>query len=249
MDASTGRIVYPPLDVPKPFAPGVFLVDSGPHRAFGIPLPVRMTVMRHSDGGLILHSPTRLAAGLADALAAIGEVRHLIAPNAGHYSYIAEWQRAFPQAMTWAAPGMERLLRLRGRRLAIDRTLDDAPPTEWAGEIDQAVVPGAGAFREVVFVHRESRTIVLTDLVASLEPDKLPAWLRAGARAAGATAPRSRAPAYLRAAVSMRRAGARAAMERMLAHHPERAVFAHGTPFEERAEERLRSSLSWLLAG
>lgn len=247
MERTAERIVYPPLDVPKPFAPDVFVVDSGPHRAFGIPLPVRMTVIRLSDGGLVLYSPTGVAPGLPEALGEIGTVRHLVAPNPGHWSYVTDWQRACPDAVTWVAPEMERLLKLRGAKLRIDREIGDTPPEEWGDEIDTAVVPGAAGFREVLLFHRPSRTLVLTDLVVDLEPEKLPPWLRLGAEAAGATGPVPKAPLYLRAAVAMRRELARPAVERMLAHEPERAIFAHGRPFEADATQRLRASLHWLL--
>lgn len=214
------RIVYPPLDLAKPFAPGLHVVDSGPHRAFGIPLPVRMTVIRLGDGGLLLHSPTRLTEGLANQLAAIGPVRDLLAPNVGHYAYVASWQAAFPDATTWAAPGMTRLLRLRGARLRVDVELGDAPPASWRDDLDVAVVPGGAGFREVLLFHRASRTLVLTDLVSALEPAKLPGWVAAGARATGAVGAVPRAPSYLRALVSLRRRDARAAVERLLALRP-----------------------------
>ena len=42
---------YPPLDTLKPVADGVWIVDSGPLRVFGgIPLPVRMAVVRLRGG-------------------------------------------------------------------------------------------------------------------------------------------------------------------------------------------------------
>lgn len=48
---------YPPLDTPKPVAPGVFIVDSLLPGLVGRIVPARMTVIRLPDGGLLLHSP------------------------------------------------------------------------------------------------------------------------------------------------------------------------------------------------
>ncbi len=48
---------YPPLDVAKPVAPGIWIVDSGPLSVMGIPVPVRMTVR---PGGR-LPTPQRLS--------------------------------------------------------------------------------------------------------------------------------------------------------------------------------------------
>ena len=54
-----------PLDTPKPVAAGVWVVDSGPQRVLGLPIPLRMVVLRLADGGLWLHSPTRFSPALA----------------------------------------------------------------------------------------------------------------------------------------------------------------------------------------
>ena len=82
-------VVYPPLDVPKPVAENVWIVDSGPHRAFGLlRLPLRMTVLRLADGRLWLHSPTRWRSVLVDALEDLGRIRHLVAPNASHWTHL-----------------------------------------------------------------------------------------------------------------------------------------------------------------
>ena len=50
-------ITYPPLDVPKPVADGVWIVDSGPLRVFGLlGLPIRMTALQLSSGDMLMHS-------------------------------------------------------------------------------------------------------------------------------------------------------------------------------------------------
>jgi len=36
------------------------------------------------------------------------EFATLISPNQWHYAHIGEWQRAFPEAKTWASPGVRR---------------------------------------------------------------------------------------------------------------------------------------------
>src|SRR4051812_5586425 len=74
---SKADVSYPPLDVPKPIAKNLWNVDSGPLRVMGlIPLPVRMTIIRLADGGLLLHSPTRFDFDMARELEQIGPIRH-----------------------------------------------------------------------------------------------------------------------------------------------------------------------------
>ena len=148
-------------------------------------------------------------------------------------------------------PGPPRFLPAAGpaRRSGIrfDHDLGDDAPDAFGGEIVQAVVPGGGGFREVLFLHRPSRTLVVTDLVVNLEPARLSAERRIGAGLLGSLAPHGRAPAYLRAAIATRRAEARSAVARMLALGPERAIVSHGRWFEDRAGERLAIAFDWLL--
>ena len=243
-DAAYG---YPPFDAPKPIAPDLWVVDAEPMRIMGAAVPVRMTVARLEGGGLWLHSPTRFSPVLLGALEALGPVRHLVAPNVAHWTYLKDWQRARANATTWAAPNLRGRLQVRLSRVRLDRDLGDEPPAGWAAEIDQAVIPGGLGFREVAFGHRASRTALLTDLVLNLEDERVPAPTRAYARATGTRAPHGSTPRYLRAAIRLRRRDAAAAVRRVLAWAPERVIFAHGRPFEEDGAEGLRRAMAWLL--
>jgi hypothetical protein len=239
---------YPPLDVPKPVAEGIWVVDSGPHGVFGMALPVRMTVVRLANGDLWLHSPTRRTDDLQRQLEAHGPIRHLVAPDIAHWSYLQEWQRHCPEALVWAAPGLAERRQVKKAGLAIHRTLSDEAPAEWAAELDQLVVRGQG-FSEVDFLHRPTRTLVMTDLVQNLETEALPLLTRIMARLNGAAAPHGRAPLYLRWAVKSKGREAAEAAARLVAWEPERVIFSHGRWFDRDGTEQLRRSLDWLLPG
>ncbi|KQT45361.1 hypothetical protein ASG52_14425 [Methylobacterium sp. Leaf456] len=241
---------YPPLDTLKPVAPDLWIVDSGPLSA-PLPLPVRMTIAKLSDGTVWLHSPTRFDEGLARAIGGIGPIRHLVAPNIAHWMFLAAWQRRFPDAVTWAAPNLRQRGPVRRKveagRLRLDRDLGEQSPEAWAADIRQTVVPGGLGFREVAFFHVTSRSLILTDLVLNLEPQKLPWHLRLPLRLAGATAPDGRAPIYLRLAVRLGGRAASRAAAALVALAPQRVLFAHGAWFERDAAPALRRSLRWLL--
>ena len=241
-------ITYPPLDRPKPVAAGLWIVDSGPISAFGIRLPVRITVVQLADGGLLLHSPTRFDFALKDELEEHGPIRHLVAPDSAHWTYLQGWQRQSPGVLTWAAPGLRDRLPVKRSGVRLDRDLV-AGAEDWPAELELVLVPGVGGFAETDLFHRPSWTLILTDLVQNLEPHKLPPAVRPMAWAAGITAPNGRAPAHLRAAVRMKGEAARRAGRRLVAFEPERAIFSHGAWFEHDAAARLRRSLSWLIGG
>ena len=237
---------YPPLDTPKPVAEDVFVVDSLLSGAMGKVLPVRMTVIRLPDGGLLLHSPTRFGPRLQRALEAIGPIRHLVAPNVAHWTFLEDWQRACPEAVTWAAPGLRERSQVRRSGVRLDHDLLRTPEA-WGGAIALDRVPGALGFCETTLFHRPTRTLLLTDLVLNLEAPRLPALLRPLALLFGVVAPDGMPPPYLRAIIKLRRRPAMEAAERLLALRPERVVFAHGRWFERDGTAALRHSLRWLL--
>jgi len=245
--AQTDGAAYPPLDTPKPVADDLFIVDSELSGAMGRVLPVRMTVVRLPGGDLLLHSPTRFTHALQAELERLGRIRHLVAPNVVHWTFLKEWQRACPDAVTWAAPGLRKRSQVRKSGVRLDHDLATIAPAEWGGAIALATVPGGLGFRETALFHRPTRTLMLTDLVVNLEPQKVPAAIRPIARLLGTTAPDGMPPAYLRAVIKLHRPAAAAAAERLLALDPQRVIFAHGRWFERDGAILLRRSLRWLL--
>ena len=238
---------YAPLDTPKQVARDVFVVDSVLPGPIGRVITARMTVLRLPNGALVLHSPTRLTASLHDALAALGPIRHLVAPNAAHWMFVRDWQAVLPDAIAWAAPGLRRRAQVRRSGVRFDHDLTPDAPEAWRGAITLVEVPGGFGFREMALFHGASRTLVLTDLVMNLEAARLPILLRPLARAFGSVAPDGMPPPHVRALFRRRLWDARLAAERLLACRPERVVFAHGQWFESDGTARLATSLRWLL--
>ena len=241
------RASYLPLDAPKPVAADIWVVDGAPVHPAGMTLPVRMTVIRLSDGGLLLHSPTQLGPDLAQALAALGPVSDLVAPNIVHWTMLREWQQAFPSARLWAAPNLLSRRQVRQAGLRWDGEITPTLPQRWQGELEHVIVPGGLGFREVAFLHKPSRTAVLTDLVLNVEPARCPPPMRPFARLVGIAAPDGRAAAYLRLIVRMGGPAAMDAAQRIVDWAPERVVFSHGAWFDHDATPALRRSLRWLL--
>ena len=239
-------VEYRPLDTPKPVAPDVWIVDSALPGMVGRVLGARMTVLRLANGELLLHSPTRFSPRLKGALEMLGRIRHLVAPNPVHWMFLAEWQRACPDAVTWAAPGVRARGQVRRAGVELDHDIADGTQAAWGGAVEVVTVPGGLGFTETALFHHPSATLVLTDLVVNLEPRKVPLAMRPVVWLFGSTAPDGMPPPYLRALVRMRRTQAAEAVGRLLALKPMRVIFAHGRWFERDGTAALRRSLRWL---
>ncbi len=241
---------YDPINTLKPVADNIWVVD-GPVIQMGyfggsLPFPTRMVVVRLETGDLFLWSPIRYDAALADKVNALGRVKHLVSPNRIHYAGIPEWKQVFPDAVSWASPGVRKRATSQDIEIAFDRDLHDTPPNDWADEVGQTIMRGSRMLEEVVFFHRASGTLILADLIERFNPKKTPRrwhWLY---RLTGVMEHDARAPADLRVTWLGRKAMAQPALKQMLDWAPERIIIAHGDWFEVAGAEQICRSFRWL---
>jgi hypothetical protein len=243
------RGVYPPLNVLKCVAANVWIVDGpiirfGP-RWFAAPFPTRMTIVRLDGDRLFIHSPTPLTAALRDDVMAVGKVAWIVGPNRLHYSWIPEWRAGFPAASIYLAPHISE--QARGR-IAFDfLPLESEHGFPWDDAI--ATLPVRGSYMtEVVFFHRSSRTLIVTDLIENFEPYKIDSrLLRWLTRLGGVQDPDGQTPRDLRLTFRKDRLALRVAVERMIAWSPQRIILAHGRWYAENGAQELRRAFRWAL--
>lgn len=225
----------------REFVPDQIWVKEGPVHFAGMDVLTRMTVFR-AAGGVILHSPVEIDAATREAILRIAPVRAIIAPSTVHHLFVPSAQQAFPDAPLYGIEGLEK----KRDDLHFTGLLGEDPPPLWAGELDQVVI-GNRVMREVDFLHRASRTVILTDLVENFQ-DKTPgtnAFLREFMEVAGMWNHPSAAP-ELRI-LTIHREAARAALEKLLAWDFDRATLAHGELLERDPKAAIREAWSWML--
>ncbi len=152
--------------------------------------PIRMTVVKLDAGGLLVYAPVaptpeciRL---VQELVAEYGEVEYIILPTVSgieHKVFVGPFARYFPKAQVFVAPHQWSFpLNLPLSWLGLPRKRTHVLPTEssktpFAEEFDYAILGpidlGLGAFEEVAFFHRRSRTLLVTDTVVSV-PEEPP---------------------------------------------------------------------------
>ena len=213
-----------------------------PIRFGGIPLWHRMTVMRLTNGGLVVHSPTRLDIASQEEFQKLGPIVAIIAPSWWHDLYLREYLGAYPDARLYGAPTLIRW----NRSLPFAEVLGDLAPLLWKDEIDQVHVQGIGLFLdEIVFYHRRSRSLIVADLLFNLSEKD--AWIT---RTMGSLVigpfPGCRFARLYRPAVTDRRR-MRTAVERILDWDFDQIIVGHGAVVENRGKEVFRTAFRWLL--
>lgn len=217
-------------------------IADAPQRFLGLEVGARMTVVRLPGSRLLLHSPVPAGAELVGEVEALGSVAWIVAPNRFHHLYVEQWQRACPGASLWVAPGLER----KRPELSIAGVLGGAPEAGWKDALDQVLLEGFPFANEVVFFHRPSATLVVSDLAFNVGAGS-PPLTRLVFRLGGAYG--RLAPTLLERLLVRDRAAFRHALERILEWPFERVVVAHGAIVERGARAQLVDGYAWLLKG
>jgi hypothetical protein len=225
----------------RPVATDLWITEQ-PLRFAGLEVGARMTVVRLVDGSLLLHSPIRATPELRSVVESIGRPSVIVAPNRFHHLYATEWTAAFPAAKLVVAPNLSS----KRPDLAGAELLGDAPRAEWSEVLDQVFVRGFPLANEVVFFHRTTGTLIVTDLLFNIGAGS-PLLTRVAFGAMGAAGKPS--STLLERVFVRDRAAFRASLERVLQWPIRRIVMAHGEIFEGDGNAAISSAYSWVLGG
>lgn len=198
-----------------------------------------------AGGSLVVHSPGPLTADEFGAIERLGDFLGLIGPNLMHHRYLPAAQQRWPDATLVAPSG----LRAKRPDLRVDIELTEtaavaALPAAWGSALVPFHVGGMPRLAEYAFLHRDSETLLLTDLAFNVCAPK-PMWPRAFMQLNGGW-DRFGPTRVLKSAVkdaALAREGIRAIVTQPFT----RVLVAHGAIVEHDTRQRLVESYRWLL--
>lgn len=132
--------------------------------------------------------------------------------------------------------------------MTFDYQLTDSSPVEWQCDIDQLVFKGSPMMEEVVFFHKASHTLILTDLIENFHPDHFSGCQQAIAHVTGIVAPKGKTPLDWRLSFMFGKKTAKQCLEKMIFWKPKIIIIAHGECIFSDAEKFLKQSFRWLSA-
>lgn len=223
------------------FGPALFVAEGPTVSFYGFPYPTRMAVARLSNGGVWIWSPIALSDELAEAVEAIGPVRHIVSPNKLHHLFLHEWHERWPEARMYAPPGLAH----KKPEMHFDAELVDVPDPAWAGEIDQVIFRGSVSLEEVVFFHRASRTAIVGDLIQRFDQEKMTGWKGKLMQLDGLVGEHGSTPREWRASF-LKRGPARDARQKVIDWNPAQLLIAHGECAKSGATDIIRQALDWI---
>lgn len=240
-----GYVPYEPQLFPVAWAENIWTVE-GPEIAYRLAgavlaCPTRMAVVKLDDGSLLLHSPVTYATELDKALAKLGPISVLIAPNSYHYVHVSRWTEAHPSAEVFVSPDLITKINVTKFNL-----LSNAR-NKWSRDIRHRLVD-LGRFKETVFFHKSSSTLIVTDLMQNFEPSRVHSLAtRMLLKAGGATGPNGRPSIEIRLAARRHRDALRIGVEHMIAWQPTRIILSHGLCYDHDAVAEIERAFDWII--
>ncbi len=221
----------------------LWILEDDRVKMLSIPFTTRMTIVRLRDNRLWLHSPIAPTAERFTKISKLGEVAHIIAPNILHHLFVGQWISKYPNAKLWGVKGLPE----KRQDLKFDGILKDSAESEWTNEIDQLYFQGSKILPEVVFLHKQSRTLIITDLIQNHDPVIENGFWRFIKKVNGVLSPNGGVPKDLRITIRDKEK-ARKSLQKMLSWDFDRLIIDHGLCIEQNAKKYVLDSFSWLMA-
>lgn len=153
-----------------------------------VQVPVRMTIIRLSEGGLFIYDPiaaTQECLGLVQELVdSYGPIKHIVLGSVAieHKTYAGVFAQKFPSAKVWVQPGQysfpanlpTSFLGFPSGRTKIIPSSQSEAPNDWKDFNFLTLGPiisKDGAFGETVFFHKKSKTLLVTDTVVEVSEE------------------------------------------------------------------------------
>lgn len=223
-----------------------FWVKEHSQKYFGLEVGTRMNVIRLDKGSIILISPIELSEKTIAEIKILGEVEHLIAPNLFHYLYLRSCQEVYPDALTTVPQGLDKKASLEKYQVYSQDALNFGKELEHFqfGGFAVPLPTGIKELNEVVFFHRASRSLILTDLAFHFD-SSFPFITRFTSYVLGCYD--KLRPSILEKLVIKNRPEVETSIKRILQWNFRRVVMAHGTIIDKDAKQRLKQGYEWFL--
>ena len=223
----------------REIANGFWEINMPEHRVLGMAVGRRMTIARLADNSLLLHSPIKPTADLVAAVNRLGPVSCIIGANTFHDAFLVDAQQTWPASRLHGAPGLAEA----NGKLRVHEVLGASPSPLWSNVLDQHLIQGMPKVNEVVFLHRQSRTLIIADLAFHLVDT--PGTL--GRLLVKAYGMHNRfGPSPLFKSMIRDRAALRASLEQVLSWDFDRVLVGHGAPLETGGKTALRQAYGFL---
>jgi hypothetical protein len=225
------------------FADNIWIAEGPEVRDFGVMWNTRMIVVKLSSGAVWVDSPVLVPFETLRQIAGLGPVRYLIAGTPRHVWRLETWHRLFPAAELWACRPTP--MTLKGGPLPLTGILSDTPHPDWEKDLDQLAFKGNPLIEEIFFYHKESRTLILDDMIQNHPPTRDHPLRDILFRLSGVAHLGGGVPLDIRLSFT-NRGLARQSLDTLLSWDFDRLIIAHGPCLKNDAKPLVEEAFRWL---
>jgi glyoxylase-like metal-dependent hydrolase (beta-lactamase superfamily II) len=215
---------------------------------WGLEVGTRMTVIRLNNGENIVISPIKVDEETINQINEAGKVTIIIAPNLYHHLSISDFKSIYSDAKIFAAPGLE----FKRQDIKFNKILDRGKIGS-EDEIEYFLfegfkildLKGFSPLNEIVFFHRASRTLILTDTAFHFN-ESFPLTTQLTMRLIGGY--KKLEPSILEKLATREKAKVKNSIQKVLEWDFERVIVAHGSILENEAKDKLKKGYEWALS-
>ena len=226
------------------FAKDLWIVEGPNIRDMGFMFTTRMAVAKLSDGSVWVNSPVPVSFDMLKRITEIGPVRYLVAATPRHFWRLEGWHTLFPEAQLWSS--RTTFLTLKKRTLPLTGILGDVAPQAWADDFDQLVFKGNPLLDEVLFLHKQSGTVILDDLIQIHPKVKGHRLRNALFQLEGVGGPNGGVGLDIKLSF-IRRDLARQSLKKLLSWDFDKLIIAHGMCIATNAKAFVERAFEWLM--
>ena len=220
----------------------IWIYDGSTVSWYGMPYTTRMTIVRLKSGEIWIHSPEEIVNGFLSEIQKLREIKYLVSPNKIHHLFVQDWIQLLPDAIAFSAPGLQE----KRSDVIFYGELSDKSESQWNKDIEQLIFKGSKAMDEVVFFHKKSNTLILTDLIENFHPNHFTGIKKHIAKLTGIISPNGKMPLDWRLSFILGKNEARESLKKMINWNPNKIIISHGECIYKDAVPFLKKSFSWL---
>ncbi|MDB5038432.1 MAG: hypothetical protein JWQ35_1960 [Bacteriovoracaceae bacterium] len=215
-------------------------IKSHKFKSYGIPMLSRMIICRLPNNQLWIWSPIQIDQQLKTEIDSLGDVAYVVAPNRYHHLFLSSVREFFPNALFYCAPGLE----IKRKDVRFDGTLNSEVLHPWSSSFDQINLKGSHSYNEVIFFHKESKTLIVTDLIFNMKKVK-PIFGKLFFFFYGVLG--RPASSILIKYILRNRSHTRDVVNIILQWKFEQVIMAHGEMINENAKDSFKQAVGWIL--
>lgn len=151
----------------KPAGPGLWTMSQMIVSQSILRFVSRMSVVQVSSSDLLVHSSAEPTPELCAELDALGTVKYIVVPNNLHRWHARAMKTRYPNATLLCSS-------LLSKNLHPDMELETPDPLPWDSDtLAMTPIHGLPVLNEFVFLHRPSKTLLVTDLCFNWHVDDM----------------------------------------------------------------------------